>query len=168
MYSQIVRAKVEKIFQELNKGNYEPVLGGFGASFEHWFVDDSALSDRRTSMPVTRAWYERLYRIFPNIQFQVQTIAISGWPWNTLVTVEWTDSYLLLNGEHRHNCGVHLIRLQWGKGTSVRIYCDTSLLDENLAIQLRGGIAEAAAAPLADPPANAARDTMRHATMLHT
>lgn len=167
MYSHIVRAKVVKIFRELNKGNYAPVLSGFGASFEHWFVGDSALSGRRTSMSVTRAWYERLYRIFPNIQFQVQNIAISGWPWNTLVTVEWTDSFLLLNGEQRHNCGVHLIRLQWGKGTSVRIYCDTRLLDDNLAIQLRGGIAEAAAAPLADAPASGAADKMPQAMMLH-
>jgi hypothetical protein len=110
-------------------------------------------------MALTRAWYQRLYRIFPNIQFQIQDIAISGWPWNTLVTVEWTDSYMLLNGEKRHNRGVHLIRLRWGKGTSVRIYCDTRLLQENLAIQLNGGISEAVAPPLEDRATKLANST---------
>ncbi len=66
MYHQFVRAKVLRIFRELNKGNYEPVLSGFGPSFEHWFVGHSTLSGLRTSMGITRAWYERLYRIFPN------------------------------------------------------------------------------------------------------
>ena len=73
---------------------------------------------------------------------------MNGWPWDTVVAVEWTDSYTLLNGEHRANCGVHIIRLAWGKASSVRIYCDTKLLIENLAIQQRGGNAEAAYEPL--------------------
>lgn len=161
MYKHIVRAKILRIFSELNKGNYEPVLSSFSREFEHWFVGDSALSGRRTSMAATRSWYERLYRIFPNIQFQLKGVAISGMPWNTLVTVEWTDTYTLLNNEKRDNCGVHLIRLKWGQGTSVRIYCDTNRLNENLAIQLQGGVAEASAAPITDMMTNAAQERAR-------
>lgn len=111
MYTTIIHANVAGIFRELNNGNYEPVLSGFGASFAHWFVGDSALSGLRTSMPATRAWYEQLCRSFPDIRFQVQATVVSGWPWNTQVGVESTDSYTLLNGATRINCGAHLIRL---------------------------------------------------------
>lgn len=150
VYHAIVRAIVLRIFRELNKGNYEPVLSGFAPSFEHWFVGESALSGRRTRLETTRAWYERLYRIFPNIRFHIRDIAISGWPWNTTAVVEWTDSYILLNGAESDNCGVHVIKLRWGKGVSVRIYCDTSRLHENLAVQLAGGAQDAGAPPLVD------------------
>jgi ketosteroid isomerase-like protein len=149
MYHTVVRAQIKKLFSELNKGNYEPILGACAPTFEHWFVGKShALAGRRTSIAVTRSWYERLFNIFPNIQFELHQVLVTGWPWNTVVAVEWSDYYTLFNGEKRQNCGVHLIRLKWGKGTSVRIYCDTQLLQENLAIQHRGGVQEAAASPL--------------------
>ena len=148
MYHAIVRAYVKKLFDELNKGNYEPVLSGLAKTFEHWFVGNHALSGKRGTRSVTRSWYERLYKIFPNIRFELHNVLVTGWPWNTMVTVEWTDYYTLLNGEKRKNCGVHIIRLKWGKGASVRIYCDTHLLLENLAIQQRGGVEEAADEPL--------------------
>jgi ketosteroid isomerase-like protein len=150
MYHAVIRAIVKNLFRALNKGDYEPILAGFAPEFEHWFVGTHALSGLRTSMPTTRAWYERLLKIFPNIKFDIRNIVVSGWPWNTLVAVEWTDSYTLLNGEKRTNCGVHMIRLVWGKGVSVHIYCDTELLLENLAIQKVGGIGEASYAPLID------------------
>lgn len=150
MYHAVIRAIVKNLFRALNKGDYEPILAGFAPEFEHWFVGTHALSGLRTSMPTTRAWYERLLKIFPNIKFDIRNIVVSGWPWNTLVAVEWTDSYTLLNGEKRTNCGVHMIRLVWGKGVSVHIYCDTELLLENLAIQKAGGIGEASYAPLID------------------
>lgn len=150
MYHAVIRAIVKNLFRALNKGDYEPILAGFAPEFEHWFVGTHALSGLRTSMPTTRAWYERLLKVFPNIKFDIRNIVVSGWPWNTLVAVEWTDSYTLLNGEKRTNCGVHMIRLVWGKGVSVHIYCDTELLLENLAIQKAGGIGEASYAPLID------------------
>lgn len=148
MYYMIVRAKIRGLFDSLNNGDYEPILATFAPKFEHWFIGTHALSGLRTSMPVTRAWYERLFRIFPNIHFDLHNVAVSGWPWNTVVTVEWTDTYTLLNGEKRSNCGVHLIQLVWGRGVSLHVYCDTKLLLENLAIQESGGIHEAAFAAL--------------------
>ncbi len=148
MYHTIVRRQIVKLFNELNKGNYEPILRTAANSFDHSFVGTHALSGSRNSIAVTRAWYERLFRIFPNLQFQLRNIVVSGWPWNTIVVVEWTDTYTLLNGETRSNSGVHFIHLKWGRGTAVRIYCDTNLLLENLQIQRQGGITEASDAPL--------------------
>ena len=147
MYHSIVRKIIKNLFMELNKGNYEPVLNTLGKNFEHWFSGDHALSGHRTTMPVTRAWYERLYKIFPELHFDLHEVVVNGWPWDTRVAVEWTEPYFL-NGVPGANRGTHFIRLKWGKGVSVRIYCDTQLLRENLAIQHANGIPEAAAAPL--------------------
>lgn len=147
MYHSIVRNIIKKLFNELNKGNYEPVLNTLGKNFEHCFAGDHALSGRRTTMPVTRAWYERLYKIFPNLHFDLHNVVVSGWPWDTRVAVEWSEPYIL-NGVPGANGGTHFIQLKWGKGVSVRIYCDTHLLLDNLAIQHTNGIAEAAYAPL--------------------
>lgn len=136
------------MFQELNRGNYEPVLKAFARDFEHWFIGQHALSGVRRTLPVTRQWYERLYRIFPDIRFELLNITVSGWPWDTQVTVEWKDHFTLHNGVKGANGGVHLIRLKWGQCTSLRIYCDTHLLKENLTVQFNGGIEDAGCGPL--------------------
>jgi len=148
MYHAIMHSKVKEVFDELNNGNYEPIFASLAPKFKHWFIGDHALSGLRTSLPVTRQWYERLYRIFPNIHFDVKNIVVQGMPWDTTVTVEWDDSYTLLNGEKRSNLGVHIIHFKWAKADSIRIYCDTKLLLENLGIQSQGGIEEATSPPL--------------------
>ncbi len=158
MYRTIVEARIRALFNELNKGNYEPILRTAANEFEHCFAGRHALSGRRASLPTTRRWYERLFTIFPNIRFQVHEVVVGGWPWNTTVAVEWSDSYTLLDGTERTNSGAHFIRLKWGRGVSVHIHCDTDLLLENLAIQHRGGIAEAAFEPLIDVPGEASDD----------
>ena len=148
MYHAIMRSKIREVFDQLNKGNYEPILVSLAPKFEHWFIGEHVLSGLRTSLPVTRKWYERLYRIFPNIHFDLKNIVVQGMPWNTTALVEWNDSYTLLNGEKRANLGAHVIHFKWAKADSIRIYCDTKLLLENLAIQKQGGIAEVDLPPL--------------------
>jgi len=148
MYHAIMRKKTQSVFSALNNGNYELIFANLAPKFQHWFIGNHALSGLRTSPSVTRAWYERLYRIFPNIHFDLRNIIVQGTLWDTTVTVEWNDNYILLNGAQRSNLGVHIIHFKWAKADSVRIYCDTKLLLENLAIQAQGGIEEATLAPL--------------------
>jgi ketosteroid isomerase-like protein len=143
MYHAIVRSKVHSVFNSLGHGDYEPVLSSLASQFEHWFIGDHALSGTRTSISVTRAWYERLYRIFPDLRFELKAITLSGPPWNTTVTIEWADFFTLKNGRQGSNCGVHIIRFKWTSAVSVRIYCDTELLIENLKIQAGAGVADA-------------------------
>lgn len=148
MYHAIMRSKVCDVFDQLNHGNYEPIFASLAPKFEHWFIGEHALSGLRTSLPVTRTWYERLYRIFPNIYFDLKKVVVQGMPWDTTVLVEWNDSYTLLNGEKRANLGVHVIHFKWAKADSIRIYCDTALLLDNMAIQAQAGVDEVALPPL--------------------
>ena len=88
MYHAIVRRRVEGLFGDVNRGNAEPVLRLFARRFEHSFVGDHALGGSRTTLPATRRWYERLYRLLPDIRFELLRIRVSGSPWNTLVVAD--------------------------------------------------------------------------------
>ena len=80
MYHSIVRRVVAGLFDAVNRGDAGPVLDSFAPSFEHIFLGKSALGGRRTSIEKTRDWYARLYRLLPDIHFDIDRITISGTP----------------------------------------------------------------------------------------
>ncbi|HCR72831.1 MAG TPA: hypothetical protein DIW23_15410 [Anaerolineae bacterium] len=148
MYHAIMRSKIKDVFASLSQADYTPVLSSLAPNFEHWFIGNHALSGLRTSMLVTRAWYERLYKILPDLRFELTNIIVQGTPWDTTVTIEWKDFFTLRNGKQASNCGVHIIHFKWARADSIRIYCDTKLLIEYLEIQSAHGVEEASKLPL--------------------
>jgi hypothetical protein len=56
-----------------------------------------------------RLWFERLFRLFPNLQLEMHSIAASGGPWDTTVVVEWTDRAIPTDGKDYVNSGAHVI-----------------------------------------------------------
>src|SRR5215467_13391518 len=93
MYHAIVRRRVKDLFDHVSRGDAEPVLRLFAKRFEHRFLgEDHALGGARRTMPATRAWYARLYRLLPDISFEVGHVAVSGPPWNTIVVAEWRET----------------------------------------------------------------------------
>lgn len=144
MYHSIVRRRVEDLFAAVSGGDAEPVLGGLASNFEHFFLGDHALGGRRTSLAATRHWYARLYRLLPDIAFDLRAIRISGPPWNTLVSVDWMETNSA-GGVRTHTPGVHVVRLAWGKMTYLGIYPDTTGLIATLDRLHAAGVAEAKA-----------------------
>jgi hypothetical protein len=71
--------------------------------------------------------FERLFRLFPNLQFEIHSMAISGYPWDTTAVLEWTDRATPFDGKNYVNSGVHVIRLRWGKVVSIHAYLDTQV-----------------------------------------
>ena len=84
MYHAIVRRRVVGLFAAISNGNALPVLEELAPRFEHFFLGDHALGGSRFTLEKTRLWYERLYRLLPDISFDLCAIRISGPPWNTL------------------------------------------------------------------------------------
>src|SRR4051812_29416484 len=107
MYHAYVRGQVKRLFEAVNQGNAEPVLRLFGRHFEHIFLGDHALGGSRTTLPATREWYGRLYRLLPDIRFDVRRIWVSGPPWNTIVVIEWDESNTGTDGVRTTNRGIH-------------------------------------------------------------
>ena len=125
MYHGIVRRRVASLFEAVNRGDAGPVLAAFGPKFEHVFLGESALGGTRRSLAKTRAWYERLYRLLPDIHFDINKIEVSGGPWNTLVVAHWDETNSGTDGVRTHNRGIHVLHLSWGKATQLIICPDT-------------------------------------------
>jgi ketosteroid isomerase-like protein len=150
MYHAIVRRRVEELFGDVNRGNAEPVLRQFARRFEHSFVGDHALGGSRTTLPATRRWYERLYRLLPDIRFELLRIRVSGSPWNTLVVAEWRETNSGTDGVRTYNNGIHVLHLRWGRATHLIICPDTVGLKATLDRLALAGHAEAHAAAIVD------------------
>ncbi len=150
MYHAIVKSRVENLFAAVSSGNAEPVLEGLAPRFEHFFLGDHALGGTRTTLAQTRAWYARLYRLMPDISFQLRAIRIAGPPWNTLVAVDWLETNSGADGVRTSTPGVHVVRLAWGKLTYIGIYPDTVGLTVTLRRLAHAGVSEADATPITE------------------
>lgn len=150
MYHAIVRRRIRALFDAVNHGHAEPVLQSFARDFEHRFLGETALGGARHSLAATRAWYERLYRLLPDISFVLHRISVSGPPWNTLVLVEWTETNSGTDGIRTENHGVHVARLAWGRMTQLVICPDTIAVKASLDRMALAGNSEAMAAPIVD------------------
>ena len=150
IYRSIVERKLRHAFEALNQGEHAPVLAAFGAPVEHVFFGSHALAGTRREMSSIVPWYERLKTVFPDLHFEIESLAVTGLPWNTVAMVEWRDHFTLRDGTRRGNQGVHVLRLKWGKVVSLRVYCDTQVLASVLSELQLQGVAEAGLPPIDD------------------
>jgi ketosteroid isomerase-like protein len=148
MYHGFVRKRIEALFRSVSEGDAEPVLAGLGSGFVHFFLGDHALGGTRVTLDKTRLWYERLYRLLPDIEFDLQSVRISGPPWNTLVGIDWLETNSATDGIRTYTRGVHVVRLVWGKMVYLGIYPDTVSLVSTLRRLADSGVAEAKAAKI--------------------
>jgi hypothetical protein len=145
MYHAIVRKQVEALFAAVSAGNAKPVIDALAPKFEHLFLGDHALGGTRTSIAQTKRWYERLYRLLPDISFQIRSVRGSGPPWNTLVGVDWLETNSGTDGVRTYTPGIHVVRLVWTKMRFIGIYPDTVGVTATLARLHSAGIEEATA-----------------------
>ena len=148
VYQMIVRKKVTAVFERLNQGDYEYALSGVGGTIHHRFAGEHCLGGERTSVTTMRLWFQRLFRMFPNLHFEMHSIAVSGAPWDTTVVVEWTDRATPADGTEYVNTGAHVIRMRWGRVVSIHAYLDTQVLMDTLNRMALSGIEEAHAPPI--------------------
>jgi len=114
----------------------------------HVFAGDHPLGGERHSRAAMERWFERLYRLYPKLEFEVHRVVAKGWPWDTWVAVEWSDAGEAADGVPYVNHGAHWIRLRWGKAVQIHAYLDTEVLAESCRRMAAVGIEEAAAAPI--------------------
>jgi ketosteroid isomerase-like protein len=148
MYHAYVRMRVKRLFEAVNRGDAEPVLRLFARHFEHSFLGDHALGGSRTTLTATREWYARLYRLLPDIRFEIHHIWVTGAPWKTMVVIEWDESNSGTDGVRTSNHGIHVLELRWGRATRLVICPDTVPLVSTLQRLARSGNAEAEAPPI--------------------
>ncbi len=150
IYSRIVETKLRQGFGALNRGDHAQVMAMFAPHFEHVFFGNHALAGARHQHESIVPWYARLKLLFPDLHFEVQSVAVRGLPWNTVALVEWRDHFTLRDGTRGANQGVHVLRLRWGKIVSLRVYCDTQVIAAALQTLQRQGVEAAGYAPITD------------------
>jgi ketosteroid isomerase-like protein len=148
MYHAIVRRRIRRLFDAVNRGDAEPVLRALAPRFEHAFLGDHALGGSRQTLSATRRWYERLYRLFPDIRFDLRSVAVIGGPWNTIVVVEWDETNSGTGNVRTTNHGFHIVQLRWGRATRLIICPDTIGLKATLDRLNSTGNTDALAAPI--------------------
>lgn len=128
MYHALARRRIRRMFHELSHGNFEPALQGLAPQFVQIFAGDHALGGERHSLNAFRRWFERMYRLFPNLSFEVTATAASGPPWDMTLVAEWIDRATPADGTPYENRGVHVLKLRWGRVVSIHAYLDTQVV----------------------------------------
>lgn len=150
MYHRIVRSKVYKTFGYLNQHDYEAVTATFDPLLIHSFAGSSALGGMRHSRSTAQLWYQRLFRLFPDIRFSVKNVVISGLPWDTRVAVQFRVDLSEPDETAFYNEVAQFLQIKWGRITQMYLYEDTDKLAGLLGRMTSHGIEEAAATPIVD------------------
>ena len=148
VYAMIVRNKVRSIFDQINAGNYQPMVDGLGTPFEYIFYGEHALGGRRVSKEAMVLWWERVFRLLPGAQFDIREVLVNGRPWNTRLAVSAHVSGPLPNGETYENTVFQFMTLKWGKVVEVETVEDLQVLERALRVVADAGNEEASAAPI--------------------
>jgi ketosteroid isomerase-like protein len=160
MYKTIVRWRVRSLFAEANRGNWQAIIDTLSPKFVYRFVGDTPLGGTRTTKPAMQAWFQRIYRLFPDAQLHPQTIVVEGLPRNTRVMTYVKFRGIMppignAPGAPYENEVMQLMQLKWGRITSVLTIEDTQRFVDILPALAAAGIADATAAPITDHMAEA-------------
>ncbi|MDP9116949.1 MAG: nuclear transport factor 2 family protein [Actinomycetota bacterium] len=112
------------------------------------FAGTHALGGERHDREAVRAWFERLFLLYPELTFEVSRVTCTGWPWALQATGEWVALATPLHGRAYRNQGAHVIRLRGTRVTHLHAYEDSQAVAQALQIMAQAGIAEAEAAPI--------------------
>lgn len=153
MYKRIVRRKLNATFAAASRRDPGPMLDALAPSFTYRFAGTNALSGVRTTRDEVAAWWERIFSLFPGVDFRVLDAVVSGPPWRTLLA-----SHVLLtaprdDGSLYRNEFMQLMRLRWGKATDILTLEDTGRCDDELDVRAAAGHPLAHAAPIGAPSA---------------
>ncbi|MFZ6678685.1 nuclear transport factor 2 family protein [Undibacterium sp. Tian12W] len=150
MYAYIVENKLRKTFAAINTGDVSLMLDTLATDFAYRFEGDSPISGLRNSRASMALWWERLYRLFPGLQFEVKEVAVIGPPWDTRIhaVLDFIVPHQP-DGPYK-NVVMQFMRMRWGKITYVHTLEDTQRCSRYLAWSATQGCDEALAAPITD------------------
>ncbi|MCB0999635.1 MAG: nuclear transport factor 2 family protein [Ilumatobacteraceae bacterium] len=147
MYHTIVRSKVRGVFHALSAGDAGPMLDTLAPTFRYEFAGDHSLGGTRTRRSDMEAWWQRVFRLFPDARFEVREVMVDGPPWATRIATRVQISAATTTGRY-DNVFVQTMAMRWGRVVEVFTLEDTSRLERELERQSAEGVAEASAAPI--------------------
>ena len=149
MYRSLVKRRIRGVFEALSRGDASVAVTGLHPKVHHVFAGEHPLGGERHTRDAVERWFARVFRLF-ELHFDVRTVAAEGWPWDTVVAVEWLAYARPAVGDPYENEGAHIIRLRWGRVVYFHAYEDSQKVAEACRVMAASGVEEAAAAPIAD------------------
>ena len=148
MIKTIAARRARGVFEALSEGDWQKGLEGVADDVHHTFPGDNAVGGERHSKEAMERWFERLYRLIPDLNFEVKRVNVRGLPWDMRIAVEWRDWGHAADGVAYENDGAHWIRLQRGKATYIHAYLDTEKVTDMCRRLAEAGYEEASAPPI--------------------
>lgn len=125
MNQLMVKRHLRKQFDHLSVGDYESVLPGVDDRVHHRFAGEHPLGGDRHTKQALPLWFQRLFRLYTSLAFEVQSITLTGWPWDLRAAAEWSATVTPARGDIYLNRGVHTIRIRRGRVTQLYAYKDS-------------------------------------------
>ena len=150
MYHAIVERKVRHVFARLGVGDFHPMVDSLAPRFRYRFEGDSPIGGVRSSRETLQLWWERMYRLFPGLAFEVRDVVVSGGPWRTRIFTLLDFVKPLPDGTRYTNVVMQRMVMKWGRITEILTLEDTQRCMRLLAWQARNGNEEARAVPISD------------------
>lgn len=148
LYRMIVKKKIRQAFDQVNDRKWDDLMKTIASDVDHRFGGEHAIGGRRHDKATLRRWFERLARVLPNLKLEINDIWVQGWPWHTMVFVQWDGTATRLDGGKYFQHAVHLITLRWGKIHAIDVFEDSQAVARALEAQAASGLAEAVAQPI--------------------
>jgi ketosteroid isomerase-like protein len=148
MYHAIVKRRIRQAFDQVNQHRWDELMASISPSVHHRFGGVHAIGGERHDREALRQWFERLARVLPNLYLKINNIWVKGWPWHTMVFVQWDGTATLLNGDGYSQHAIHVITLRWGKIAALDVFEDSQEVARALIAQAAAGLEEAVAEPI--------------------
>jgi ketosteroid isomerase-like protein len=148
MYKTIATRRLRQVFASLGEADAEGALRGVADDVHHVFPGENAVGGERHSREGFHRWLERLFRLFPDLNFEVKQVSVRGWPWDMSISVEWRDWGSAADGVPYENEGAHWIRIRRGRAVYIHAYLDTETVTAACRRMAAAGIEEADAPPI--------------------
>jgi ketosteroid isomerase-like protein len=146
----LIRRRVVANFAHLSAGDYEAVIAQLAPDVHHVFAGDTALGGERHSREAVARWFERLFRLCPQMRFEVGRVISSGPPWDIWCAAEWVGHVSPAAGDPYVNTGTHIFRIRNGRIAYFHAYEDSEKVARACEQMAALGVEEAAAAPIVD------------------
>lgn len=148
LYETIVKNRIQRSFDHVNNHRWDELMKSIAPNVHHRFGGVSAIGGERHDRETLRRWFERLARVLPNLHLKINNIWVQGWPWRTMVFVQWDGTATLRNGGGYFQHAIHVITLRWGKIHALDVFEDSQEVARALVVQATTGLEEAVAEPI--------------------
>lgn len=148
LYQAIVKRRIRQSFEDVNNHRWDELMRSISPDVHHRFGGVHAIGGERHDRETLRRWFERLARVLPNLRLEIKEIWVEGWPWHTMVFVQWDGTATLLDGGGYSQHAIHVITLRWGKIAALDVFEDSQEVARALVAQAASGLDEALAQPI--------------------